>query len=390
MTPQAPTSDPTKPDLPIDNLMSRHEFQEIFLGDHIDPATSKRYFHAEYPKSPQTTIDVHQEDVIRQLIAEVKYTVRSGAPREFWIANVPSSDEACGHHSAFDQRSPTNPNDPKGPSSKPWVEPEYRARLRHAYMLLATGIVRYVFISGGQVDPRPASKDWWNSAMFGWKEMVDTYSEHWRSRPLSVRDGLAGPHDRLESRLIVDPWALHSETNVRNCARLCALLGLDRTLITTTGGCCGQGALFADTCGPNFMDVFLACDCCKTVLHQSFGGSCKRKYGAHLGDFKILDGACPTGVHDKDGIFGTGLREFRGVRALQPIPDYQTVVILQSKIPQALLLSGSETLPGWPPSDHGSQPWLQPNGVTPRVFPPNSGWSGGDAPGWWNHVDNIA
>jgi hypothetical protein len=40
----------------------------------------------------------------------------------------------------------------------------------------------------------------------------------------------------LESRLIVDPWAIHSWSNLRNGGRLCAALGLDRQLVATTFG----------------------------------------------------------------------------------------------------------------------------------------------------------
>jgi hypothetical protein len=172
--------------------------------------------------------------------------------QEFWIVNVPSSSEQLGHHVPWRRH------------DGQWVEPEFAERLRGAYRLLHAGVVRYVFISGGKIvrlpDPNngqrmpdfrssdgtsyPANID----AMCGREYMLQNFSAHWDATPngtdtastlahmarQDLRPETYGQHDPLSSRILVDPYAIHTESNVRNCDRLCAWLGLERNLICTT------------------------------------------------------------------------------------------------------------------------------------------------------------
>jgi hypothetical protein len=193
--------------------------------------------------------------------------------QEFWIVNVPSSSEEVHTHTPWDRREEVEGDQRK----RYWVEPEYRERLRAAYRLLVSGVVRYIFISGGAIDEHHAhdflSHDgttWpYIDAMFGRQHLIENFQAHWDAMPrgdddtsLLTRDAdrfTHGQFDSLESRIIVDNYALHTESNVRNCDRLCALLGLDRNLIATTfsknvlPGVYGQGDGF---CNLPFAELF--------------------------------------------------------------------------------------------------------------------------------------
>src|SRR5258708_36961442 len=59
--------------------------------------------------------------------------------KEYWIEMVPGSAEAKGHHGAWDG---------------PGVEGVYQARLDHARRILQAGRVRFIFVSGGSIDPK--------------------------------------------------------------------------------------------------------------------------------------------------------------------------------------------------------------------------------------------
>ena len=150
---------------------------------------------------------------IQSLLASLP---RRSAQQEYSIALVPGSSERMGHHKAWTRST----------VDRHWVEPEFRARLRHAFLLLYEGIVHTVVISGASID---ADKPEYNEAIYGFREMVDEYGQLWRGSPHAGRD-------RLEQRLIVDPWAVHSQTNIRNGDRVTLYAGLERNLVVSTAG----------------------------------------------------------------------------------------------------------------------------------------------------------
>jgi hypothetical protein len=367
------------------------EFKEIFCGDQTDDPVG-RYFKMSYVTQPALpirggqpgVIRVDQEKVIRQLRDEVQLTRTMGVPREFWIVTVPSSSEQRGHHTAWD-RFPDEV-DGAGHQVIHWVEPEYQARLRHAYLLLACGIARYVFISGGSIDP---TKPWWNDALAGFQHMIDTYADHWSSLPGSITAGIDGHAHELKQRLIVDPWAIHSETNIRNGSRLSAALDLERTLISTTyGGKAAQGQWFTMGGFSAWCEDFC---CCCNPSKQSFHTKCERKYGGRLGQFRELPRNISAGgakipggcCGNEKGIFGTASFDFpkdkNPLYSLIPFQPrgpgascstYTTGIIIQWGIPQDLLLANKYS--GWPPPAAGSS---SSDSSDPTLVA-------------WDHVDN--
>ncbi len=139
--------------------------------------------------------------------------LRTNPRMEYPLVVVPGSSEGAGHHTAWPQRKPDD---------RHWVDPNFRSRLRHAFLLLLRGVAHTVLISGGSID---AAHNEYNEAIYGLRAMLSEYAGRF---PASL-----GP---LSERLIVDPWAIHSEVNVRNGDRLARLIGLDRNLIVTEAG----------------------------------------------------------------------------------------------------------------------------------------------------------
>ena len=79
--------------------------------------------------------------------------------------------------------------------------------------------MRSVLLSGGSIDARRPD---YNEALRGREHMLGLYGAAF------------GGREALAARILVDPLAHHSTTNLRNAARLCTDLGLDRALIATT------------------------------------------------------------------------------------------------------------------------------------------------------------
>jgi hypothetical protein len=197
--------------------------------------------------------------------------LRTGPRNELALAVVPGSSEGACHHCAWPQRRPGDPH---------WVEPNFRSRLRHAFLLLLEGVVHSVLISGGSID-----KDFpaYNEAIYGFREMVSEYGRRFAER-------VGGD---LAERLIVDPWAIHSEVNVRNGDRLTRLLGLDRNaIVTEVGSMKRQGWWIVETGNAPW----------------SFNAHAKRRFGFRLGDFAELGKApvlkryAPRKVADLRGV----------------------------------------------------------------------------------------
>ena len=212
---------------------------------------------------------------------------------EFWVALVPGSSEANGHHRAWVPKSPDDT----------LVEPEYCARLRHAYRLLDAGIVSYVMVSGGSIDD--AAPDY-NEGLRGRQQLLDECAGAFASSPSSGGDALA-------SRVIVDPFAIHSVSNVRNADRVAAFLGLDRLLVVTTSGFAKQGWWLTND-----------------PLIGSFNSACNSQLGYRLGTFTQLDPG-----PDGGNIFGTGARDGA------PPQPFATEVILHWNVNPQVMTDGN-------------------------------------------------
>jgi hypothetical protein len=201
---------------------------------------------------------VHNARAIDNLVA----FLRTHPKMEYALALVPGSSEAACHHCSW-----TRKDDPH------WVEPNYRSRLRHAFLLLYEGVVHTLVISGGSIDPQHPE---YNEAVFGFRELISEYGGRWPKNA-------DGSHDKLEDRIIVDPWAIHSEVNVRNADRLTRLLGLERNLIVTeVGSIKRQGWYFVHHTAPLAFD------------HRASG-----QFGFSLGEFGELGGVPVFQRYDK-------------------------------------------------------------------------------------------
>lgn len=266
----------------------------------------------------QADVDrLHHADIYAQVSENhtpIDHLVQRDLParpwQEFWIALVPGSSEARGHHAMW---TPQQGDDPDAR-----VEPEFVSRLHHAYRLLDEGIVRYVVISGGSVDPQHTD---YNEGRRGREEFLRRWGDAFHSSAEARGDALA-------DRVIVDPWAIHSTANVRNCDRLCALLGLDRNLIVTTQVSpygwpfrwlpvfqreAAQGYYFTDPNARRYLDQHA-----------------RREVGYTLGSFRMLDQG-----PDGGNVFGTGAADNPGV-APDAIP---TEVILHWELNRPRLLT---------------------------------------------------
>jgi hypothetical protein len=135
---------------------------------------------------------------------------RARIDRDLWLAVVPGASEQWGHHRAPPARIDTNATR---------ISDEFIARIDHAMSLLTRDVVRFVLISGGSVDRRRPE---YNEAHRGRAHLLSRYAAQW-----------SGP-GALADRVLVDPLACHSTTNLRNAARLAVQLGLDRLVIATS------------------------------------------------------------------------------------------------------------------------------------------------------------
>ena len=196
--------------------------------------------------------------------------LKTNPPNEYAVALVPGSSEAQCHHCSW-----TRANDPH------WVEPNFRSRLRHAFLLLQESVVHTVIISGGSIDKDHPE---YNEAIFGARELISEYAARFHPADQSG--------DTLADRIVVDPWAIHSEVNVRNGDRLTRLLGLDRNLVVTeVGSIKRQGWYFVHHGAPLAFD------------HRAAG-----QFGFSLGEFEELGTApvfkryAPKSIKDRLGV----------------------------------------------------------------------------------------
>jgi hypothetical protein len=144
-----------------------------------------------------------------RVLARLHAELRATPGRDQWMVVVPGESEHWGHH-----RAPPREEEARGVR----IGMEFQLRLERAFRLLERDIVRYVLISGGSID---ASRPDYNESHRGREVMLARYGRHFR-------DGA------LEDRILLDPEAHHSTTNLRNAAKLCVELGIDRMLIATT------------------------------------------------------------------------------------------------------------------------------------------------------------
>jgi hypothetical protein len=162
-----------------------------------------------------------------------------------WLAVVPGTSEQWGHHRA--------------PPQGTLLSDEFQARLDKAYSLLEAGTVRFVLVSGGAVDS--ASPDY-VEADRGKEYLLQTYGKKW-----------GGGGDDLAARILQDPLAQHSTTNIRNADKLTVELGLRQNLIATTMP--SGGGADAATQGFYFLNHDIS----------SFDTSSESDFGYTLGQF---------------------------------------------------------------------------------------------------------
>lgn len=203
--------------------------------------------------------------------ATLERVLRNDPAAEVQLAVVPGSSELLGPHTAWAKKLDNH-----------WVEPQFRARLRHAYLLLEAGVVKGLVISGGPVDAKAPN---YVEGLYGFKELVEQFGARWRASPLAKGDP-------LESRVIVDPWAVHLEDCVRNGDRAALLLGLDRSLVVTAGGKHQQGWWLSHHKATALAGELAA-------RWGAFDRRCEKALGYTLGAFGAIAQA-------GDGPFGTG------------------------------------------------------------------------------------
>jgi hypothetical protein len=190
-------------------------------------------------------------------------TERTTQPdRDLWLALVPGTSEQWGHHKA-----PPLGIEARGTR----LSNEFRHRLDDAWSLLEAGVVRFILVSGGAVDPdRP---DYIESER-GRDHLLQTYAARWHEGD-------------LPARILVDPLALHSTTNVRNADKLSVDIGLNRNLIVTTMPT-GATLTAADYATQGFYFLF----------HKisTFDARCRSDFGYALGEFSLHESASRTGT----------------------------------------------------------------------------------------------
>jgi hypothetical protein len=181
--------------------------------------------------------------------------------RDLWLALVPGTSEQWGHHKA-----PPPEMEARGTR----ISDEFRERLDRAWALLEAGAVRFILVSGGAVDPdRPEYVE----AERGRDYLLAAYAARW-------------PEGDLADRVLVDPLALHSTTNVRNADKLSVDLGLNRNLVVTTMPT-GATLSAADYATQGFYFLF----------HKisSFDARCRADLGYVLGEFSLYEWTSRSG-----------------------------------------------------------------------------------------------
>jgi N-acetylmuramoyl-L-alanine amidase len=269
----------------------------IYTPDDI--ALPPAWTAADLPGLRASSIYLDSDDDNATVLDQFVRDLPAEPNREFWIALVPGSSEAKGHHKAW---VPPANDDPQRPAL---VEPEFKSRLDHAFRLLDEGVVRYILVSGGAVDE--SAPDYVEGRR-GRAQLISDHADDWTRSPES-----RGAGDALGSRVIVDPFAIHSVSNIRNCDRLTALLGLDRNLIVTTAGTFSQGWWFTH-------DPWLG----------SFDDACTSQLGYTLGQFERISPG-PSGGNT----FGTGKDDNPNIVA----PAFATMVIAHWNLSKDQLLS---------------------------------------------------
>lgn len=182
--------------------------------------------------------------------------------RDLWLAVVPGTSEQWGHHKA-------PPSDMEARGTR--LSDEFRRRLDDAWSLLDAGAVRFLLVSGGAVDPdRPE----YIESERGRDYLLETYAGRW-------------PAGDLPQRILVDPLALYSTTNVRNADKLAVDLGLHRNVIVTTMPT-GSPLSAADYATQGFYFLF----------HKisTFDARCRSDFGYPLGEFSLYEAASRTGA----------------------------------------------------------------------------------------------
>jgi len=127
----------------------------------------------------------------------------------YWVAVVLGNSEQWGHH-----RAPPTRLDPDHKK----ITRVFEKRLDLGFRLLNSGVVRFLYITGGAIDRRHPE---YVEARRGYEYLLD----HYRSQ------FTLGGH--LENRIVLDELAHTTVTNIRNADKFCDNLGIHDVVIAT-------------------------------------------------------------------------------------------------------------------------------------------------------------
>ena len=185
---------------------------------------------------------------------------------DHWLGVVPGTSEQWGHHKA-----PPAAEEAKGVL----ISAEYQQRLDTAFLLFQAGAVRYLLITGGTVD---ADRPDYNEAERGEDYLLRQYGEETPD---------------LAERILLDPLAEHSTTNLRNADKLSVDVGLCSNVVITTIPARGLMSAY-DFSVQGFYFLYHGI--------SSYDAACKDDFGYTLGDFSV------EAVEAKDGTSVAALR----------------------------------------------------------------------------------
>ncbi len=153
-------------------------------------------------------------EINQRPVALLSLTVEQQGPSEPLLGLVLGTSEQWGHHTA-------PPYEVEAQGQR--ISDEFRTRLDRAFRILESNSVQFLLLSGGAIDP---SRPDYVEAERAREYLIGTYEATWHSqRPT------AGP---LNDRLLLDPLAQSTPTNVRNADKLAIDMGLNQLLVITT------------------------------------------------------------------------------------------------------------------------------------------------------------
>lgn len=153
-------------------------------------------------------------EINQRPVALLARAVEQRGPSEPLLGLVLGTSEQWGHHTA-----PPYEVEARGQR----ISDEFRTRLDRAFRILVSNSLQFLLLSGGAID---SARPDYVEAERAREYLIATYEATWHSqRPA------AGP---LTERLLLDPLAQSTPTNVRNADKLAVDMGLNQLLVITT------------------------------------------------------------------------------------------------------------------------------------------------------------